>query len=252
MTVIHTYFITQRNLLSQSYHWTFSNKYEVRTRQYNGDYVTKKWWNWTRGSQTHTDRERKWQTDDYEYALHDTVLYQVCYKRLLFSSVHLHQVSVLSCLVRNINDKQRKEQQLRCQFYSGLLPVLQSDPMKRRTFGPLKLQTGRQWAKVSSCPLKTTNKHSLSFLHVSPLPPASHLLFPPRLFSPFGLWLGLGWASTSLGILAGGALCLRGWGGPRVPFWRKTQTKICKKKRIYEILSILSSSKWFGIPNSRQ
>lgn len=32
----------------------------------------------------------------------------------------------------------------RCEFYSRLLPALQSDPMKRRTFGPLTLQTGRQ------------------------------------------------------------------------------------------------------------
>ena len=70
------------------------------------------------------------------------------------------------------------------------------------------------------------NQYTLSFLspclptftrfHSSALPP------PPP---PFGLWLGLGRASTSLGVLAGGALCLGGWGGPRVSFWWNKKKK---------------------------
>lgn len=177
-----------------------------------------------------------------------------CYKWILFSSVHLHRhkfkVSVLSYLIKEykwLTEYEAKEQHLNCHFYSVLLPMLQSDPMERRAFGPLRLQTGRQWAKASSCPVRTTNIHSLvPFLHVSPLSLASSLLSllgsatptPPH---PFGLWLSLGRASTSLGILAGGALCLRGWGGPRGSFWRKTQGNNMQKRN--QRLFVLSSSK---------
>ena len=109
-----------------------------------------------------------------------------CYKWILFSSVHLHKQFQSFCAFLSrreykwLTEDEAKEQNLRCQFYSVLLPVLQSDPMKRRTFGPLKLQTGRQWAKVSSRPLRTTNIHSLSFLHVSPL----SLVSTPQLCPP--------------------------------------------------------------------
>ena len=155
-----------------------------------------------------------------------------CYKWILFSSVPLHKQFQSFCAFLSrreyewLTEDEAREQNLRCQFYSVLLPVLQSDPMKRRTFGPLKLQTGRQWAKVSLCPFRTTNIHSLSFLHASPLSLAStpQLCLPPSP-PPFGLWLGLGRASTSLGVLAGGALCLGGWGGPRVSFWWNKKKK---------------------------
>lgn len=81
-------------------------------------------------------------------------------------------------------ENEAREQHLGCQFYSVLLCMLQSNPMRRRTFGPLKLQTGWQWAKVSSCPDRTTNIHSLSFLHVSPHPLASSLLCTPSPHPP--------------------------------------------------------------------
>lgn len=79
---------------------------------------------------------------------------------------------------------------------------------------------------------------SLSCFHVSPLSPASSLLGSAP--SPFCLWQSLGWASTSLGFLAGGALCLRGWRGPRVSFCRKTWETIHthqkkKSKILYKI-----------------
>lgn len=235
-------------MLSQSYHWTFSNKYEVRTRQYNGNYVTKNKkkkrlddeFEQEGHKHTHTYIKKKVMTNRWLWILpprHRSVLEQCfeCYKWILFSSVHLHKQFQSFCAFLSrreykwLTEDEAKEQNLRCQFYSVLLPVLQSDPMKRRTFGPMKLQTGRQWAKVSSCPLRTTNIHSLSFLHVSPL----SLVSAPQLCPPSGPWLSLGGASTSLGVLAGGALRLGGRGGPRVSFWRN------EKKYLWSTVFIL-------------
>lgn len=216
------YFITQRNLLSQSYHRPFSNKYEVHTWQYDGSYVTKKKgpsWNWTRGSRTHTDIERKWRKQMIMTALLDTAAHQECYKCLLFKWV-LHSGSVLSCLARNKNDR-RESSISDVGSTLGCFPCLQSDLMKRRTFGQLELQTGRQWVKVSLCPLGTDNVHSILSPFFSSTPHNLSLHSPPHPPLVF-VWV-LRWTSTSLGILAGGALCLRGWGGPWSSLWRKTQ-----------------------------
>lgn len=173
-------------------------------------------WNWTRGSRTHTDIERKWRKQMIMTALLDTAAHQECYKCLLFRWVLLHSGSVLSCLARNKND--RRESSI-SDVRSTL--CLQSDLMKRRTFGRLELQTGRQWVKVSSCPLRTDNVHSNPSPFFSSTPLDSSQPFSPQLFPPFGVWMGLRRTSTSLGILASGALCLRGWGGPWSSFWRK-------------------------------
>lgn len=180
------YFITQRNLLSQSYHRTFSNKYEVHTWQYDGSYVTKEKgpsWNWTRGSRTHTDIERKWRKQMKMTALLDTAAHQECYKCLLFRWVLLHSGSVLSCLARNKNDR-RESSISDVRSTLGCFPCLQSDLMKRRTFGRLELQTGRQWVKVSSCPLGTDNVHSIPSPFFSSTPLDSSKPFPPQLFPP--------------------------------------------------------------------
>lgn len=123
----------------------------------------------------------------------------------------------------NTNDQQRATQKSSISIVScvsALLRALQSDPKKGEHVGRLELQTGWQWAKVSSCPHRTTNMHSLFF----PLPTSTRFLLYfsiPWLCRPFGLWLSLGRASPSLGVLAGGALGLGGWGGPRVASWRK-------------------------------
>lgn len=91
----------------------------------------------------------------------------------------------------------------------------------------MKLQTGRQWVKVSLCPVRTANLHSPFPVSTFTFFLSTHLSSAP---SPFGLWQSLGRASTSLGILAGGALCLRGWWGPRVSCGKTWQT-IHKKIR---------------------
>lgn len=124
------HFITQRNLLSQSYHSTLSNKYEVHTRQYDGRYVRKKGvvkLN-KRVTDTHVQKE-----NDGNRRLQTPSWTRLCvggaYKCLLSPS--LRSGCVLSCLAGTESDRRRK-QRFRCQVSSGLLAVLQSDLMKRR------------------------------------------------------------------------------------------------------------------------
>lgn len=97
--------------------------------------------------------------------------------------------------------------------------------------------SSKQAGSERRCPhvqLGQTKKHSLfSFLPCLStltcfLSTFHSLALPP---SSVPGW-SLGRASTSLGILAGGALCLRGWGGPRVSFWRKQYEK---KKSVKDV-----------------
>lgn len=117
-------------------------------------------------------------------ALLDTVGHQECYKCLLFRWVLLHSGSVLSCLARNKNEERRESSISDVRSTLGCVPCLQSDLMKRRTFGQLELQTGRQWVKVSSCPLRTDNVHSILSPFFSSTPLDSSQPFPPQLFPP--------------------------------------------------------------------
>lgn len=72
----------------------------------------------------------------------------------------------------------------------------------KKTFICTTRQTNRgwQWAKVSSCTVRTANCLSVFTCLLS-------------YFSSLGFCPFLRWPSTSLGVLAGGALCFRGWRG---------------------------------------
>lgn len=126
------HFITQRNLLSQSYHSTFSNKYEVRTRLYDGRNVKKKG-GVVKVNKRVTDAHIQKENDGNGRlrAPAWTLLRIRGVNKCLQSPSPLHSGCVLSRLARTESDRSRK-QRFRCQISSGLLAVLQSDLMKRR------------------------------------------------------------------------------------------------------------------------
>jgi len=141
-------------------------------------------WNWTRRSQTHAYKEKnEWIIVPYPMTKSHIRLEQCfeCYKLILLSpsSQTLIQsfCAFLSCQDSKWQtEHETKECHLKCQFYSVLLPLLQSDPVKRQHLGWLKLQTCRQWAKVSSCSFWTATIPPLLF-------PSPYFLLLPLQFS---------------------------------------------------------------------
>lgn len=131
------------------------------------------------------------------------------------------KVSVLSCLIREY--KWLRENKA-SQFCSVRLPVLQSDPMKRRHLGRW---SSKQAGSERRCP----RVHSGQIIFT--LSPLCFLSTP--LCPHLGLTQSLGRASASLCVLAGGAFCLGGRRGPRVSFWKKKRKKMKICKRLFYI-----------------
>lgn len=93
----------------------------------------------------------------------------------------------------------------------------------KKTFICTTRQTNRgwQWAKVSSCTVRTANCLSVFTCLLS-------------YFSSLGFCPFLRWPSTSLGVLAGGALCFRGWRGSWVLYAKQAKIQVVSTFSITE------------------
>lgn len=157
---IHLHFITQRNLLSQSYHSTFSNKYEVRTRQYDGRKVTKKG-GVVKLNKRVTDAQKENDGNRRLRAASGTRLQGRQGREQMPSeslSTPLRSARVVCFLVcpglkvtevgSTVSDARSPP---RCLLRYNLIW------WKGERFGALPLQTGRQWVNESTCPLRGKN-----------------------------------------------------------------------------------------------
>lgn len=223
---IHMHFITQRNLLSQSYHSTLSNKYEVHTRQYDGRYVTKRGVVKLNKRVTDTHVQKG---NDGNGRLRAPSWTRLCvggaYKCLLSPS----PLGMCAFLSGRDWKWQKKEAafQMPGLLWAACCVTIWSDEKAKRLERWSSKQAGSErrspcvhWEKdnvhSSLCPQFTPTALNLSLRGLNHPPGA-----PPA----FSMPTGLRWASTRLGILAGGALRLRGRGGPWGSVWRETHTK---------------------------